>query len=163
MTGKGYIMAINRHGINRTDASPLKKCTFEETVDMLLDAGKDCIYDDLRAVSSNIIVGKLARLGTGMFQLKWDGAQSRKYSTPRKGISKFQKLQHENRKQRRKTLALSPLRENLFEEGDGGDVFGERDVVENPLDPAVSDANEESVLRPLVLTTSDLFGGMEDW
>lgn len=116
MTGKGSIMSINRHGINRTDASPLKKCTFEETVDMLLDAGKDAIYDDLNAVSSNIIVGKLARLGTGMFKLEWDNEANRKFSTPRGSISKWKKIQHEQRKNRRKTSALSPVRENVFGE-----------------------------------------------
>ena len=42
MTGRGGIMAINRHGINRTDASPLKKCTFEETVDMFVGCWKRC-------------------------------------------------------------------------------------------------------------------------
>lgn len=31
-------MAITRHGINRTDASPLAQCSFEETVDILLRA-----------------------------------------------------------------------------------------------------------------------------
>jgi DNA-directed RNA polymerase II subunit RPB1 len=116
MTGRGGIMAINRHGINRTDASPLKKCTFEETVDMLLDAGKDAVYDDLNAVSSNIIVGKLARLGTGMFGLKWDNEANRKYSTPRSAISRYKKIQHEQRKERRRTSAVSPARENYFED-----------------------------------------------
>lgn len=31
-------MAITRHGINRTEASPLAQCSFEETVDILLRA-----------------------------------------------------------------------------------------------------------------------------
>jgi DNA-directed RNA polymerase II subunit RPB1 len=31
-------MAITRHGINRTDSSPLAQCSFEETVDILLRA-----------------------------------------------------------------------------------------------------------------------------
>ncbi|KAJ3220813.1 DNA-directed RNA polymerase II subunit rpb1, partial [Chytriomyces hyalinus] len=38
MTHRGGIMSITRHGINRTDAGPLMKCTFEQTVDILLDA-----------------------------------------------------------------------------------------------------------------------------
>jgi hypothetical protein len=32
MTSRGYLMAITRHGINRTENSPLAQCSFEETV-----------------------------------------------------------------------------------------------------------------------------------
>lgn len=151
MTGRGSIMAINRHGINRTDASPLKKCTFEETVDMLLDAGKDYIYDDLKAVSSNIIVGNLARLGTGMFSLKWDG-DNRKQSTPRRGISKLDKIRHENRKQRRKTSTASPVRENLF---NGRDSMAISEDIEDDF---------SALMKPVVeMNTTGLFGGMDGW
>lgn len=38
MTCRGHLMAITRHGINRTEASPLAQCSFEETVDILLRA-----------------------------------------------------------------------------------------------------------------------------
>jgi DNA-directed RNA polymerase II subunit RPB1 len=38
MTCRGHLMAITRHGINRTDSSPLAQCSFEETVDILLRA-----------------------------------------------------------------------------------------------------------------------------
>jgi DNA-directed RNA polymerase beta' subunit len=116
MTARGGIMAINRHGINRTDESPLKKCTFEETVDMLLDAGKDAVYDDLNAVSSNIIVGKTAKLGTGMFDLNWDNTYNRRESE-QKSATKYKKMEHEERKQRRKTVVISPVRENRYVEG----------------------------------------------
>lgn len=154
MTGRGSIMAINRHGINRTDASPLKKCTFEETVDMLLDAGKDAVYDNLNAVSSNIIVGKLARLGTGMFQLKWDNDANRKYSTPRDATSKWKKIQHEQRKERRQTSLVSPARENVF----GSSNF-ERCKAE-------SLSNIEDALKGIDIKgidTSDLFGDIANF
>ena len=39
MTNKGYIMPIDRHGINRGNAGPLAKSSFEETIDQLLHAG----------------------------------------------------------------------------------------------------------------------------
>jgi DNA-directed RNA polymerase II subunit RPB1 len=111
MTGRGAIMAINRHGINRTDASPFKKCTFEETVDMLMDAAKDCVYDQLKAVSSNIIVGKVPELGTGMFQLKWDGNLNRKYSTPSRNQQSNPGYGY-----RRPSSFITPTRENKFED-----------------------------------------------
>lgn len=75
MTYRGKIMAINRHGLNHTKVGPLKKCTFEETVDMLLDAGKESMFDDLSSVSASIIVGKLGNFGTGSFDLKFDKKQ----------------------------------------------------------------------------------------
>lgn len=75
MTYRGKIMAINRHGLNHTKVGPLKKCTFEETVDMLLDAGKESMYDDLSSVSASLIVGKLGKFGTGVFDLKFNKKQ----------------------------------------------------------------------------------------
>lgn len=38
MTQKGHLMAITRHGINRAETSALMRCSFEETVEILIDA-----------------------------------------------------------------------------------------------------------------------------
>jgi DNA-directed RNA polymerase II subunit RPB1 len=38
MTMQGHLMAVDRHGINRVDSGPLLRASFEETVDMLMDA-----------------------------------------------------------------------------------------------------------------------------
>ena len=38
MTAKGHLMAITRHGINRQDTGALARCSFEETVSLLLSA-----------------------------------------------------------------------------------------------------------------------------
>lgn len=38
MTQRGILTAITRHGINRVDSGPLRKCSFEETVEILLEA-----------------------------------------------------------------------------------------------------------------------------
>lgn len=174
MTGRGSIMAINRHGINRTDASPLKKCTFEETVDMLLDAGKDSIYDDLKAVSSNIIVGKLARLGTGMFQVKWKGNDNRVHSTPRKSVSKWNKLEHEQRRQRRKTSNGSPVRENIFQSSQQKQQQQKQKQQKQQQQKQqkqseqliISDDVTADILRQLKpdqINTETLFEGIGDW
>ena len=32
---------VSRHGINRQDSGALMRCSFEETVDVLMDAGND--------------------------------------------------------------------------------------------------------------------------
>ena len=38
MTSRGYLMAITRHGINRQKTGALMRCSFEETVDILMEA-----------------------------------------------------------------------------------------------------------------------------
>ncbi|PWA79497.1 RNA polymerase II large subunit [Artemisia annua] len=65
MTHRGHLMAITRHGINRNDTGPMMRCSFEETVDILLDAAVYAETDYLRGVTENIMLGQLAPLGTG--------------------------------------------------------------------------------------------------
>jgi len=76
MTAKGHLMAITRHGINRQDTGALMRCSFEETVDVLMDAASHAEVDPMRGVSENIIMGQLPRLGTGKLgmdiQVFWD-------------------------------------------------------------------------------------------
>eukprot|EP00268_Persea_americana_P050154 TRINITY_DN5435_c0_g1_i2.p1 TRINITY_DN5435_c0_g1~~TRINITY_DN5435_c0_g1_i2.p1 ORF type:complete len:1081 (+),score=199.01 TRINITY_DN5435_c0_g1_i2:183-3425(+) len=65
MTYRGHLMAITRHGINRNDTGPMMRCSFEETVDILLDAALYAEADHLRGVTENIMLGQLAPIGTG--------------------------------------------------------------------------------------------------
>ncbi|MCO5588461.1 hypothetical protein L7F22_042417 [Adiantum nelumboides] len=65
MTYRGHLMAITRHGINRNDTGPMMRCSFEETVDILLDAAAFSEADHLRGVTENIMLGQLAPIGTG--------------------------------------------------------------------------------------------------
>ncbi|EFJ10314.1 hypothetical protein SELMODRAFT_128226 [Selaginella moellendorffii] len=69
MTYRGHLMAITRHGINRNDTGPMMRCSFEETVDILLDAAVFAEADHLRGVTENIMLGQLAPIGTGDFGL----------------------------------------------------------------------------------------------
>ncbi|KAK3924047.1 DNA-directed RNA polymerase II subunit RPB1 [Frankliniella fusca] len=78
MTAKGHLMAITRHGINRQDTGALMRCSFEETVDVLMDAASHAEVDPMRGVSENIIMGQLPRMGTGCFDLLLD-AEKCKY------------------------------------------------------------------------------------
>ena len=64
MTYRGHLMAITRHGINRQDTGPLMRCSFEETVDILMDAAAYAEKDALRGVSENIMLGQLGPVGT---------------------------------------------------------------------------------------------------
>ena len=65
MTSRGHLMAITRHGINRADTGALMRCSFEETVEILLEAAASGELDDCRGVSENVMLGQLAPLGTG--------------------------------------------------------------------------------------------------
>jgi DNA-directed RNA polymerase II subunit RPB1 len=48
------------------------RCSFEETVDVLMNAASHAEKDLLRGVSENIILGQLPRMGTGAFDLLLD-------------------------------------------------------------------------------------------
>ncbi|KAK3424808.1 hypothetical protein EUGRSUZ_F01570 [Eucalyptus grandis] len=65
MTYRGHLMAITRHGINRNGTGPLMRCSFEEAVDILLDAAVYAESDYLKGVTENIMLGQLAPIGTG--------------------------------------------------------------------------------------------------
>ncbi|PGH06206.1 hypothetical protein AJ79_06594 [Helicocarpus griseus UAMH5409] len=72
MTSRGFLMAVTRHGINRADTGALMRCSFEETVEILLDAAAFAELDDCRGVSENLILGQLAPAGTGEFDVYLD-------------------------------------------------------------------------------------------
>jgi DNA-directed RNA polymerase beta' subunit len=72
MTCRGYLLSIDRHGINRSDIGPLAKCSFEETSDILIKAGVFGEIDKINGVSANIMLGQIARCGTGDSQIIMD-------------------------------------------------------------------------------------------
>jgi len=72
MTMQGHLMAIDRHGINRVDSGPLLRASFEETVDMLMDAAVHAEEEILKGVTENIMLGQLPRVGTGDMDLLLD-------------------------------------------------------------------------------------------
>ena len=62
----GTIMPLNRHGINKTEhTSPLMRCSFEETMDVLCEAAGFAQSENARGVSTSIMTGQLAHMGTG--------------------------------------------------------------------------------------------------
>ena len=72
MCQRGRLTSITRHGINRMDTGPLRKCSFEETVEILLEASVFNEVDSLRGITESIIMGKTAPLGTGSFDVVLD-------------------------------------------------------------------------------------------
>ena len=69
MTYRGHLMSITRHGINRVETGPLMRCSFEETVDILLEAAAFSERDGMNGLSENIMLGQFCPLGTGEFGL----------------------------------------------------------------------------------------------
>ena len=72
MTYRGSISAVTRHGINRADTGALMRCSFEETVEILLEAAATGELDDCRGISENVMLGQLAPMGTGNFDVLLD-------------------------------------------------------------------------------------------
>lgn len=65
MTAKGHLMAISRNGINKQDVGPLMRCSFEKTVDVLMESSAFSENDPIRGVSESIIMGQIPKIGTG--------------------------------------------------------------------------------------------------
>jgi hypothetical protein len=63
------MVPLNRHGINRTDASPLMRCSFEETIDVLCDAAAFAQHENANGASASIMTGQMTEMGTGVAQV----------------------------------------------------------------------------------------------
>ena len=72
MTARGHPIPITRHGINKADTGALMRCSFEETVEILLEAAACGELDDCRGISENIMLGQLGPLGTGDMEVFLD-------------------------------------------------------------------------------------------
>tara|TARA_B110000046_G_scaffold151453_1_gene160203 strand:- start:3892 stop:6825 length:2934 start_codon:yes stop_codon:yes gene_type:complete len=69
MTSRGFVMPLSRHGMNRMDNSPLVRCSFEETIDVLFDAAMHAQKDNAEGITQNIMTGQTSFVGTGMFDV----------------------------------------------------------------------------------------------
>ncbi len=69
MTHFGSVRAISRHTLNKRRTGPLMRCTFEEPVDTLCDAGLFSEFDRLDSVSQCVMFGKPMPYGTGIVHL----------------------------------------------------------------------------------------------
>ena len=68
----GTFMPITRNGVGRGEAGPLTRCTFEQTADILTEAGIYGEVDRINGVSNRIIMGRKIAGGTGMFDTLLD-------------------------------------------------------------------------------------------
>ncbi|CAF4646414.1 unnamed protein product [Rotaria sp. Silwood2] len=72
MTTKEHLMPLKRRTINKQDIGPIMRCSFEKTVDALIEAASHSEYDSLKGVYEKILLGQLAKIGTGSFDLLLD-------------------------------------------------------------------------------------------
>ena len=72
MTCRGTLMAINRHGINRSDSGPLAHASFEEVDAVLFKAALWGKVDAMTGISANIMVGQLPPCGTAVTEIVLD-------------------------------------------------------------------------------------------
>jgi len=72
MTANGEITSIDRHGLGKLDVDPLAKCSFEKTMEHLVQAAIYNETDHMKSVSSKIMLGQVIPGGTGAFSLVLD-------------------------------------------------------------------------------------------
>ena len=74
MTHRGHLMSITRHGINQQNVGAFQRASFEQTADVLLDACQTGEENALTGVTERIMMGMVAAVGTGAFELVLDGS-----------------------------------------------------------------------------------------
>lgn len=72
MTCRGFIMPMTRHGINRVDFSVLQRASYEEPVDMILQAARNAELDPLRGMCECVAFGQKPPVGTGTVAVQVD-------------------------------------------------------------------------------------------
>src|SRR6266849_10371273 len=59
MTQRGSLMAISRHGIDRTDTGALVRSSFEETVEIPMEVVAAGERDNCHGIAENVMFGRL--------------------------------------------------------------------------------------------------------
>ena len=82
MTWGGNITALNRHGVKKmmAGATPIKRATFEQPVEILHNAAVKGLHDELSGVSEQLLIGKMPACGSHFngavveqaYQERWD-------------------------------------------------------------------------------------------
>ena len=80
MTFYGTIRSISRYGLNKErDCGPLAKASFEESLENLVRAGVYGETETTNGVSSCVMLGKMANIGTGLCDITYDIAKACEY------------------------------------------------------------------------------------
>lgn len=137
MTKSGRFTAFNRNGLVMNSVSPFTKMSFETTVKFLKDAVMERDTDDLRNPSARIVMGALAKMGTGSFDVLM----------PVKTIDtlKEEEIQHEDMKEH---MDIDPpVEDAVMETVEDSEALG---GTQPELDPDTSMQGTQSTQSPLV-------------
>jgi DNA-directed RNA polymerase II subunit RPB1 len=69
MTHEGTLQPMTRHGITKVNGGTFQRASFEETMEVFLEAAAFASTDTVSGVTENIMLGKLAPVGTAAFDL----------------------------------------------------------------------------------------------
>jgi DNA-directed RNA polymerase II subunit RPB1 len=72
MTYPGYILSVNRFGMNKGESGVLAQSSFEETSKVLFNAAISGEFDAMKGVSGNIMFGQKPPCGTGFVDILID-------------------------------------------------------------------------------------------
>lgn len=139
MTYRGYLMPLNRHGINRVaDPIPMQQASFEESLDMLRDACLFGVTDHLLGPTENIMVGQLAPVGTGIVDVRLDETYYREQlcEKPQEPQARITRL-HVQPPKVNAQLVIDALADWNFEEEVSDDVVGGGVPMNEVIEPQV--------------------------
>jgi DNA-directed RNA polymerase subunit A" len=88
MCHSGTIQSIGRHGISGSKSSVFARAAFEVTVNQLLDAGLYGEEERLLGIPENVIIGQVAKIGTGSVQVMFDLDENLRILNERKNAAK---------------------------------------------------------------------------
>jgi DNA-directed RNA polymerase beta' subunit len=72
MTYPGFILSVNRFGMNKGESGVLAQSSFEETSKILFNAAISGEFDSMKGVSGNIMFGQKPPCGTGFVDILID-------------------------------------------------------------------------------------------
>lgn len=70
MTHRGYLVPINRHGLNRLNTDPIVRCCFEQATDVFRNAALFNETSVMNSVSERLVFGQPVLLGTGTVEIR---------------------------------------------------------------------------------------------
>jgi DNA-directed RNA polymerase II subunit RPB1 len=115
MTYTGSIISISRYGQKKVGSGPLSKASFEESLENFLKAGLNGEKETTDGVSASIILGKLPKTGTGVFDIKIDTDKLIKNHTMLKK-EEMKEERKEDMKHERKVEMKEEMKEEKKEE-----------------------------------------------
>jgi DNA-directed RNA polymerase II subunit RPB1 len=72
ITIKGTLVSIDRHGVRISDSGPLAKCSFEESDEHFIKSSLFNLNDQMKSLTSNLIMGQVGKFGTGICEVEFD-------------------------------------------------------------------------------------------